>query len=166
MPDKSIPRTAHEDCGGLAVKRDADTLAGKLFGRGYAAAVYDNRAMAKDPGREYRERHEGQLPRREAADIFRARHLADVEFQPAGHAIKNLARIIENQKIEIDPVRFDVADMERQHPVVETAGEGDRQGRHLSCSAGFANFFSYYYTAPSAMSLDGPYRSNSFWIER
>jgi hypothetical protein len=56
--------------------------------------------------------------------------------------------------------------MEREHPVVETAGKSDRQGSHLTRSEGFANLLSYYYTARAVSPLDAPYWSNSLWIER
>src|SRR6516165_9449292 len=94
-----LHQAADEDCGGLSVKRNANALAGQFLGRVYAAAIHDNEGVTKDPGREYRKRHEGQLLSREAADIFRARHLANIEFQPAGHAIEDLPRIIKDDKI-------------------------------------------------------------------
>ena len=98
-PEIMLHQAADEDCGGLGVKRNADTLAGQFLGYIHAAAVHDNKAMTKDPGREYRQRHEGQLLSGEAADIFRARHLADIEFQPVGHPIEDLPRIIKDDKI-------------------------------------------------------------------
>src|SRR5712671_1683030 len=55
-------------------------------------------------------------------DIF-----ANVEFQPAGHAVEDLPRTVDDKKIEVDAIRFDVARVQRQHSVVETASEGDRQ---------------------------------------
>jgi hypothetical protein len=90
----------------------------------------------------YRQRHKRQLLGRKSADIFRARHLADVEFQPARHAIEDLPRIVDDQEIEIDAVWFNVAGMERQHPVVETAGERDRQGWHRTRSVKICDFAS------------------------
>src|SRR6516162_909899 len=93
-----LHQAADEDCGGLGVKRNADALAGQVLGRVHTAAVHDDKAVTKDPGREYRKCYKGQLLSREAADIFRARHLADIEFQPAGHAIEDLPRIIKDDK--------------------------------------------------------------------
>src|SRR5215469_4959742 len=98
-PEVVLHQAADENRGGLGVKRNADALAGQLPGGIHAAAVHDNKAMTKDPGCEYWKRHERQLLGREAADIFRARHLAGVEFEPAGHAVENLSRIVKNDKI-------------------------------------------------------------------
>ena len=125
-----LHQAADEDRGGLGVERHADALAGEVLGRLDVLAVDDDEAVAEHPRGEHRQRHERQLLGGIAGDEFGARHFAGVEFQPVGHAVENLARIVHDQEIEIDAVGFDVAGMEREHAIVEAAGEGDRQGGH------------------------------------
>ena len=50
--------------------RNADVLAGQVLGRVHTAAVHDDKAVTKDPGREDRQRHERQLLGGKATDIF------------------------------------------------------------------------------------------------
>src|SRR5690349_20872541 len=148
-----LHQAADEDRGGLGVKRNADALAFEFFGGGDAAAIDNDKAVPKYPRCEYGQRDEWQLLRREPADIFRARHLTDIKLQPVGHTIEDLPWIIENNKIKIDAVSFDVPGMERQHPVVETAGESDRQSGHFKRLRGICEFgFVLYYTSASLMS--------------
>jgi hypothetical protein len=126
-----LHQATDEDRGSLGIKRHADALTGQVFRRADEAAVYRNEAMAKYPGGKYRQRHERQFFCRQPADIFGTRHFTGVEFQPVGHPVENLPRIVDGKKIEVDAIRFDVSSVERQHSVVEAAGEGDRQGRHF-----------------------------------
>ena len=149
-----LHQTADEDRRGLCIERDADALAGEVLRRSDKPAVHDDETVTKDPGGENRQRHERQFLRGEPADIFRARHFAGVEFQAVRHPVENLAWIVDDKKIEIDTVGFDIAGLQRQHAVVEAAGEGHRQGRHTGhLTEEFAKKLSYYYTTPAATSF-------------
>ena len=125
-----LHQAADEERGGLGVERHADPLAFEVL-RGFdVLAVDHDEAVAKHPRGEHRQRDERQLFRGIAADELGARHLAGVEFQPVGHAVENLARIVHDEEIQIDALGFDVAGLEREHAIVEAAGEGDRQRSH------------------------------------
>ena len=72
---------------------------------------------------------------------------ADVEFQPGGHAVEDVARVVVDQEIEVDAFDLHLAGVERQHAVVEPAGEGQRQlGHRSSVGARFALGCGHYNT--------------------
>ena len=125
-----LHQAADEYRGGLGIERHADALAFEVL-RGFDVLAVDHHEAVPEHARgEHRQRDERALVRRNAADEFGARHLAGVEFQPVGHAVENLARIVHDQEIEIDAFGFDLAGLQRQHAVVEAAGERDRKCGH------------------------------------
>src|SRR5262245_36185849 len=46
------------------------------------------------------------------------------------HAVENLPRLVDGEKVEIDTFGFDFAGIERRHAVIEAAGERDRNFGH------------------------------------
>jgi len=65
-----------------------------------------------------------------AADDLGARHLAGVEFEILPHAVEDLPRIIDGDKVELDALGLHLAGIEREHAVIEAAGEGQRNFCH------------------------------------
>jgi hypothetical protein len=63
----------------------------------------------------------------ETADEFRARHFRRVEFELAAHAVENVARLVIGEELEIDAARLNLAGIEAQQAVIESAGKGQRQ---------------------------------------
>jgi hypothetical protein len=150
-----LHQTADEDRRGLGIERHADALAGEILRGRDKPAVHDDETVTKDPRGENRQCHEGQFLRGEPADIFRAGHFAGVEFEPVRHPVENLAWVVYDQKIEVDAIGFDVPRLQRQHAVIEAAGEGHRQARHCGgrLIEEFAKKLSYHYTTPAATSF-------------
>src|SRR5215470_15290587 len=69
-----------------------------------------------------------------AADRLRARHLAGVEFEVLPHAVENLPRVVDGEKVEVDAVGLRLAGIECEHAVVEAARERHRYFGHGSPS--------------------------------
>src|SRR6516164_9663723 len=63
-PKVVLHRAASKEGCSLRVKRNADTLAGKVLGRAHEPAVHHDKAMAKYPGGEDRQRDKRQFIRR------------------------------------------------------------------------------------------------------
>ena len=127
---------ADEHRRGLGVERYADALAFEVLGRPDRLAVDRDEAVAKDARGKYRQRHQlaaaGGMP----ADDLGARHLAGVELEILPHAIEDLARTVDGEEVEIDPLGLRLPGIERQHAVVEAAGERHRQFGHVASLAG------------------------------
>src|SRR5215468_4254672 len=87
-------------------------------------------AVAEDARGEYRDRHHRAVGPHRMADIFRARHLAGVELEIGQHPVEDLAGVVDGEEIEVDAVRLHIAGVEREHAVIEPAGERDWNSRH------------------------------------
>src|SRR6266566_3350889 len=51
------------------------------------------------------------------------------------HAVENLPRFVDDEKVEIDTFGFDLAGIERRHTVIEAAGERHRNFGHATSPA-------------------------------
>src|SRR5262249_24770105 len=86
--------------------------------------------MAEDAGRKHRQRDHLVAARGQPAEDLGARHFAGIEIEIFSHAVENLPRLVDGEKVEIDTFGFDFAGIERRHAVIEAAGERDRNFGH------------------------------------
>jgi hypothetical protein len=128
-------QAANEHRGGHGVDRHADALALQVLGAFDVLAVDENETVPEHPRGKHRDGDERALVGDEARDVFGAGEFGGIEFEPAGHAVENVARVVVNQEIEIDALDLNVPGVEREHAVVEPAGEGERQFRHFHLPA-------------------------------
>ena len=125
-----LQHAANEDRGRHRIKRHPDALAGEIRRRADHPAIDRDIAVAEHARREHRQRHERAVAGGEAGDVLGARHLRSIELQRARHPIENLARAVDGEEVEIDPLGLHLLGVERQHAVVEPAGESDRKLGH------------------------------------
>ena len=136
-----LQQAAHEDRGRHRIERNADALAGEILRRADHAAIDRDIAMAEHARGKHRQRHERTVAGGEAGDEFRARHLRGIELLRARHAVENLARAVDGEEVEIDALGLHLLGVERQHAVVEAAGEGDLDvGHRLGFPRGAGRF--------------------------
>ena len=91
--------------------------------------------MLSIPCRKTREGNTGnatseEIARRPACNEFRARHLGDVEFEIAAHAIEDFpcaGRAVHGNEIELDTIRPHIAAVEIEHAIIKTARHGQAQ---------------------------------------
>ncbi len=108
------------------VERHADALAREIRRRAHGFPVDGDHAVPEHARRKDRQRDKRILLRVITADEFRERHLGEIEAFAAGHAVEDLARLIDHNVVEIGAVDGNFAGHERQGAVVRAAGE--RQG--------------------------------------
>src|SRR5207302_6770090 len=96
-------------------------------GRADRARVDRDEAVTKHPRGEDRQRHERTISGGETADIFGARHFRSIEFELADHPVKQLARIVDVDEIEIDAFGLDFTGTKRDHAVIKAAGNRHRK---------------------------------------
>ena len=125
-----LQQPANEDRGRHRIKRDADALAGEIGRRADRFGVDRYMAVPEHARGKDRQCHERTVAGGEAGDEFGARHLGRIELQRARHPIENLARTVDCEEVEIDPVGLNLLGIERQHAVVEPAGEGEGELGH------------------------------------
>ena len=126
---------ADEDRGGHGVDRHADALAFEVLRRLDVLLVDEDEAVPEHARGEHRNGDERALPGDEARDVFGAGEFRGVEFQSRRHAVENVARVVVDQEVEIDALDLHLAGVERQHAVVEPAGESQGQLGHRSSVA-------------------------------
>ncbi len=112
------------------VERNADTLAGKVFGAAYDVAVHGDEAVPEHARGKNRQRDERTGAGAHAADEFRRGEFGSVELQPARHTVEGLARVCDRNEIELDAGRPHFAGQKRHHAVIGGAGKRDGQGGH------------------------------------
>jgi hypothetical protein len=125
-----LQQAADEQRRGLGVERGADALACEVLRRPHRLAVDGDEAVPEDARGEDRQRHHLAAAGGVAADDLGARHLAGVEFEILPHAVEDLAGIIDGDKVEVDALGLHLAGIEREHAVIEAAGEGQRNFCH------------------------------------
>src|SRR5262245_45961721 len=101
-------------------------LPSRSFGVWTALRLAVMNPVAEGPGGKHRQRNHLVAAGGEPAEDLGARHFACIELEIFPHAVENLARFVDGEKVEIDTFGFDLAGIERRHAVIETAGE--RQG--------------------------------------
>src|SRR5450759_1868480 len=94
-------------------------------------AVDSDKAVPKGARWKHRQRDERALLAGKPRDEFRAGVFAYVELEAAGHAVENLARRIDVDEVEIDPLDRYGAGVERQHPIIKAACERQLDLGHL-----------------------------------
>ena len=122
-----LQQPADDDRRRHGVERHADALAGEVLRLAYLPLVDRDVAVAEHARGEHRDRHHRAVAARRMAEVVRARHLGGVEFEIVRHPVEDLARMVDGEEIEVDAVRLHFAGVQREHAVVEPAGEGDRQ---------------------------------------
>jgi len=70
-----------------------------------------------------RKRNQRVVAARKRADEFRARKFGNVEFLSAPHAVKDFARSVDGDVIEIDTLWHHIAGTQCRHAIVVAAGE-------------------------------------------
>ena len=110
-------------------------LPSRSFGDLMCLLVDEDEAVPEHPRGEHRNGDERALSGDEARDVFGAGEFRGVEFQSRRHAVENVARVVVDQEVEIDALDLHLAGVERQHAVVEPAGESQRQLGHRSSVA-------------------------------
>jgi hypothetical protein len=125
-----LQEPADEDRRRHRVERHPDALAGEVLGRTDLALVDRDIAVPEHARWKYRDRHHRAVAARGEARVFRARHLAGFELEIGQHPVEDLARMVDRQEIEVDAVRFHLAGLQREHAVVEPAGERDWYSGH------------------------------------
>src|SRR5215467_9478396 len=125
-----LQQAADENGGGLSVERNADALALEILRRLDRFAVDRDETMAEDAGRKHRQCNHLVAAGGEPAEDLGARHFAGIEIEIFPHAVENLPRLVDGEKVEIDTFGFDFAGIERRHAVIEAAGERDRNFGH------------------------------------
>jgi hypothetical protein len=128
-----------EDGSSHRVERHADAFAFEVLGRLDAGLLVDgDETHAEGDRRENRDGDERALIAGEALGKLGKRIFCDVEFLTARHAVKDRARLIDGDEVEVDAVGLHLARVERLHPVVEAARKRKLQLRHgpsvLPCS--------------------------------
>src|SRR5262249_57908365 len=91
----------------------------------------------------HRQRNHLVAARGEAAEDLGARHFAGVELEIFPHAVENLPRFVDGEKVEVDTFGFDLAGVERRHTVIETAGERHRNFGHETSPARRISVYRY-----------------------
>jgi hypothetical protein len=129
-----LQQAADEQRRRLGVERDADALARELLRRPDRLAVDRDEAVTEDARGKDRQRNHLPAAGGVPADDLGARHFAGVEIEILPHAVEDLPRIVDGEKGEIDAFGLHLAGIERQHAVIEAAGEGHRNLGHASLS--------------------------------
>src|SRR5262249_57327476 len=122
---------AHEDRCRHGIERHTDALAGEVLGFPDLALVDGDIAVPEYARGKHWDRHHRAVGPHCMADEFRARHLAGVELEIGQHPVEDLARMVDGEKIEVDAVGLHLAGMQREHAVVEAAGERDWNSGHF-----------------------------------
>ncbi|MBI2318174.1 MAG: hypothetical protein HYU75_14550 [Betaproteobacteria bacterium] len=123
---------ADEDRRRHGVDLHADAFALQVLRRPDLPAVDEDEAVAKDPRGKHRDRDERALPGDEARDVFGTGELRSVEFDSPRHAVEDVARPVVCQELEIDALDLHFAGGERDHAIIQAAGERERQSGHSS----------------------------------